>query len=74
MLPSEKGLHYRMSSEMQALESLIRWRRFHPRANVEELKESLIAIGRKDILNVYVTEAFMYNFELIDISKSLQEC
>ena len=51
---------------MQALDSLMRWRRFHPRANVEELKESLIAIGRKDILNVYVTKAFMYNFELID--------
>ena len=39
-----------MSSEMQALESLIRWRRFHPRANVDELKESLVAIGRKDVL------------------------
>ena len=59
---------------MQALESLMRWRRFHPRANVEELKESLIAIGRKDVLNVYVTKAFMYNFELIDLKKSLQEC
>ena len=44
----------------------MRWRRFHSRANVEELKEILIAIGRKDVLNVYVTKALMYNFELID--------
>ncbi len=33
------------------MEALLRWRRFHPRTNVEELKESLVLINRRDVIS-----------------------